>query len=179
MDDITICNLTHYQSYIITTSLALGSLNGALSTVAAHDLGKLVIKAALDKAQINPGDVSEVILGQVLTAGQGQNPARQASINSGIPHTVPACTVNMVCGSGMRSVVLGSQAIQLGDSKIVVAGGQESMSQVSRISSTLFEDQTFNVELLTIMLDNNVQYWLFVQSVTSDLLQHKFGNYFL
>lgn len=119
------------ESVVIVSAVRtpIGSLNGALSTVAAHDLGKLVIKAALDKAQINPGDVSEVILGQVLTAGQGQNPARQASINSGIPHTVPACTVNMVCGSGMRSVVLGSQAIQLGDSKIVVAGGQESMSQ--------------------------------------------------
>lgn len=107
----------------------IGSLNGSLSTLPAHDLGKLVIKSALDRAKVDPGDVSEVILGQVLTAAQGQNPARQASIHSGIPNTVPACTINMVCGSGLRSVVLGAQAIRLGDSTIVVAGGQESMSQ--------------------------------------------------
>ncbi|XP_071819533.1 acetyl-CoA acetyltransferase, cytosolic-like isoform X1 [Apostichopus japonicus] len=119
------------ESVVIVSAVRtpVGSLNGALATVPAHDLGKLVIKTALEKAQIDPGDVSEVILGQVLTAAQGQNPARQASINSGIPNTVPACTVNMVCGSGLRTVVLGSQAIQLGDSKIVVSGGQESMSQ--------------------------------------------------
>ncbi|KAJ8026699.1 Acetyl-CoA acetyltransferase, cytosolic [Holothuria leucospilota] len=119
------------ESVVIASAVRtpIGSLNGSLSTLPAHDLGKLVIKSALDRARVDPGDVSEVILGQVLTAAQGQNPARQASINSGIPNTVPACTINMVCGSGLRSVVLAAQAIRLGDSTIVVAGGQESMSQ--------------------------------------------------
>ncbi|XP_070569144.1 acetyl-CoA acetyltransferase, cytosolic-like [Ptychodera flava] len=107
----------------------VGSFNGALSSLPAHDLGKIVIKESLDRAKVKPDEVSEVILGQVLTAAQGQNPARQASIAAGIPNEVPAMGVNMLCGSGLRSVVLGTQAIQLGDSSIVVAGGQESMSK--------------------------------------------------
>jgi acetyl-CoA C-acetyltransferase len=107
---------------------AVGSFNGTLANVPAHDLGKVAIKEALKRAAVDPTDVSEVILGQVLTAGQGQNPARQASINSGIPKEIPAWGINMVCGSGLRTVCLGYQAILSGDSQIVVAGGQESMS---------------------------------------------------
>ncbi|KAL5010734.1 hypothetical protein ScPMuIL_013039 [Solemya velum] len=107
----------------------VGSLNGSLSTLSAHELGTVCIKEALKCSNLEGGDVSEVILGQVLTAAQGQNPARQASINSGIPDLVPACGVNMLCGSGIRSVVLGYQAIKTGDASIVVAGGQESMSK--------------------------------------------------
>ena len=107
----------------------VGSFNGALSPLPAHELGAIVIKAALERAGV-PGDqVSEVILGQVLTAAQGQNPARQASIKAGVPIGSPAWEVNMVCGSGLRTVALGAQAIANGDSEIVVAGGQESMSQ--------------------------------------------------
>ena len=106
----------------------VGSFNGAFATVPAHRLGEVAIKAALAKAGIDGGDVSEVILGQVLTAAQGQNPARQASIAAGLPIATPAWGINMVCGSGLRAVALGSQAIAQGDSRIVVAGGQESMS---------------------------------------------------
>lgn len=107
----------------------IGSFNGSLSSIPAHDLGSTVIREALRRSKVKPEEVSEVILGQVLTAAQGQNPARQASIHSGIPHSVPAWIVNQLCGSGLRAVALGYQAIRLGDSSIVVAGGQESMSK--------------------------------------------------
>ncbi len=106
----------------------VASFNGAFATVPAHDLGKTAIKAALERAKVAPEEVSEVILGQILTAAQGQNPARQASLNAGIPQERPAWLVNMVCGSGLRAVALGSQAIRNGDSAIVIAGGQESMT---------------------------------------------------
>jgi acetyl-CoA C-acetyltransferase len=107
----------------------VGSFNGSLSTLPAHELGKVAIKAALERAHVEPGEVDEVIMGQILTAGQGQNPARQASIAAGIPVAAPAWGINQLCGSGLRAVALGAQQIQLGSSKIVVAGGQESMSQ--------------------------------------------------
>jgi acetyl-CoA C-acetyltransferase len=97
--------------------------------VPAHVLGQVAIAEAIRRARVEPGEVSEVILGQVLTAGAGQNPARQASIAAGIPVEVTAYGVNQVCGSGLRTVALGYQAIRNGDSCIVVAGGQESMSQ--------------------------------------------------
>jgi acetyl-CoA C-acetyltransferase len=106
----------------------VASFNGAFATVPAHELGRTAIKAALERAKVAPEEVSEVILGQILTAAQGQNPARQASIAAGIPQERPAWLVNMVCGSGLRAVALGSQAIRNGDSAIVVAGGQESMT---------------------------------------------------
>lgn len=107
---------------------AVGSFNGAFANTPAHDLGAVAIRAALERAGIEPGRVSETIMGQILTAAQGQNPARQASIGAGIPAASPAWGVNMLCGSGLRSVALGYQAITNGDSEIVVAGGQESMS---------------------------------------------------
>ena len=106
----------------------VGSFSGALSTLAAHELGAIAIKAALERAGVEPGQVSEVIMGQILTAGQGQNPARQASVKAGIPVQSPAWGVNQLCGSGLRAVALGYQAIMNGDSDVVVAGGQESMS---------------------------------------------------
>jgi acetyl-CoA C-acetyltransferase len=106
----------------------VGAFNGALGTVPAHELGKVAIKAAMDRAGVEASRVSEVILGQVLTAGEGMNPARQASIGAGIPIEVPAWGVNQVCGSGLRAVALGYQAIANGDSDIAVVGGQESMS---------------------------------------------------
>jgi acetyl-CoA C-acetyltransferase len=107
----------------------VGAFNGAFAALPAHLLGKAAIEAALTRAKVEPGEVSEVIMGQVLTAAQGQNPARQASIAAGIPIAAPAWGINMVCGSGLRAVALGAQAIKNGDSRIVVAGGQESMSQ--------------------------------------------------
>ena len=107
----------------------VGSFNGALASLPAHDLGQIAITEALKRATVEPGEVSEVIMGQILAAGAGQNPARQAAVNAGIPVKKTAYGINQLCGSGLRTVALGSQAIRLGDSQIVVAGGQESMSQ--------------------------------------------------
>ncbi len=113
---------------VSATRTAVGAFNGAFANVPAHDLGSAAIKSALERAGIESKRVSEVIMGQILTAAQGQNPARQASINAGIPVDSPAWVVNQLCGSGLRSVALGYQALKNGDSQIVVAGGQESMS---------------------------------------------------
>jgi len=115
---------------VITGALrtAVGKFNGSLATVAAADLGAQVIKALLARTGVEPDQVSEVILGQVLTAGTGQNPARQALIRAGIPDRVPAMTVGKVCGSGMKATHLSAQAIRCGDADIVIAGGQENMS---------------------------------------------------
>ncbi len=109
----------------------IGSFNGTLSSLPAHKLGEIVIRELLNRAKISGGDVSEVILGQILTAGAGGNPARQAAVNSGLPVEVPAWGMNQLCGSGLRAVALGFQAIRNGDSKFVIAGGQESMSQAA------------------------------------------------
>ncbi len=130
----------------------VGSFNGALSSVPAHELGRIAIKGALERAGVQPADVSEVIMGQILTAGQGQNPARQASINAGLPVEVPAWGVNQLCGSGLRSVALGYQAILNGDSKIVVAGGQESMSQAQHTAHLRNGQKMGGLELLDTML---------------------------
>jgi len=111
---------------------AVGNFNGTLAGVAAKDLGATVIRALLERTGVEPGQVDEVILGQVLTAGTGQNPARQAALAAGLPDTVPtvpAMTINKVCGSGLKAVHLAMQAVAMGDAEIVIAGGQESMSQ--------------------------------------------------
>ncbi len=107
----------------------IGAFNGGLSGVPASYLGEVAIKAALERAGVDPADVDEVVMGQILSAGGGQNPARQAAIGAGIPVEKTAYGINQLCGSGLRTVALGSQAIKLGDADIVVAGGQESMSQ--------------------------------------------------
>jgi acetyl-CoA C-acetyltransferase len=120
------------MSEIVIASAArtpVGSFNGSLAMLAAHDLGKVAIAEAMKRANVAPKDVSEVIMGQILAAGEGQNPARQAAVAAGIPYEVTAYGVNQLCGSGLRTVALGFQAIKVGDSSIVVAGGQESMSQ--------------------------------------------------
>ncbi|PWJ75231.1 acetyl-CoA acetyltransferase [Pseudaminobacter salicylatoxidans] len=106
----------------------VGSFNGSFATVSAHELGAVVIREALARAGVEAAEVDEVILGQVLQAGQGQNPARQASIAAGLPKETTAWSLNQVCGSGLRAVALGMQQIATGDAKIIVAGGQESMS---------------------------------------------------
>ncbi|MFN3259088.1 MAG: acetyl-CoA C-acetyltransferase [Pikeienuella sp.] len=106
----------------------VGSFNGSFADVPAHELGVVAIKAALARAGVEAAEVSETILGQVLTAGQGQNPARQAHINAGLPIEAAAWSINQVCGSGLRAVAIGAQHVQLGDADIVIAGGQESMS---------------------------------------------------
>ena len=107
----------------------VGAFNGGLSSVSASHLGAVAIKEALKRAQVEPDDVDEVIMGQILTAGTGQNPARQAAVEAGIPVEKTAYQINQLCGSGLRTVALGFQAIKVGDCDIVVAGGQESMSQ--------------------------------------------------
>ena len=106
----------------------VGTLNGAFATMPAHGLGAVAIRAALNRAEVAADEVDEVILGQVLTAGQGQNPARQAAITAGLPHGTTAWSVNQICGSGLRAVALGLQQIAAGDARIVVAGGQENMT---------------------------------------------------
>jgi acetyl-CoA C-acetyltransferase len=113
---------------------AVGSFNGAFAATPAHELGAAVIEAVVARAGIDKAEVSETIFGQVLTAGQGQNPARQAHVRAGLPIEASAWTVNQVCGSGLRTVALGAQHIQLGDAAIVVAGGQESMSLSTHVA---------------------------------------------
>ncbi|MFQ5637039.1 MAG: acetyl-CoA C-acetyltransferase [bacterium] len=122
--------MSDLQEVVIASACrtAIGSFNGALSSLSAPQLGSLVIEEALKRAGVSGSDVSEVIMGQVLTAGAGQAPARQAALGAGIPNTVPCMTINKVCGSGLKSVMLAAQAILVGDAEIVVAGGMESMS---------------------------------------------------
>ena len=113
---------------VAATRTAIGSFQGSLSALPAHELGAAVIRSLLQQTGLDPARVDEVILGQTLTAGAGQNPARQASIAAGLPNSVPAMTVNKVCGSGLKALHLATQAIRCGDADIVIAGGQESMS---------------------------------------------------
>ncbi|MDQ0356476.1 acetyl-CoA C-acetyltransferase [Rhodoplanes tepidamans] len=114
---------------VSATRTPIGSFNGTLSPLAGHELGQIAIVEALRRASVAPAEVDEVLLGQVLTAGQGQNPARQAAIKAGIPAEKTAVTINQVCGSGLRTVALAAQAIATGDAAIMVAGGQESMTR--------------------------------------------------
>ena len=118
------------KSIVITSAVrtAIGTFRGSLKDMQAHDLGALTTKAAMKKSNLNPNDVDELIMGQVLTAATGQNPARQAAIQAGIPTEKTAYVINQVCGSGLRSVAAGYQAIMSNDSKIIIAGGQESMT---------------------------------------------------
>ncbi|CAM3859825.1 Acetyl-CoA acetyltransferase [Pseudomonas reidholzensis] len=113
---------------VAATRTAIGSFQGALASVPAVDLGAAVIKRLLEQTGLDPAQVDEVILGQVLTAGAGQNPARQAAVKAGLPFAVPALTLNKVCGSGLKALHLATQAIRCGDAEVVIAGGQENMS---------------------------------------------------
>jgi acetyl-CoA C-acetyltransferase len=134
----------------------VGAFNGALSTLSAHELGKVAITAALQRAGVDASHVSEVIMGQILTAGEGQNPARQASIAAGIPVETPAWAVNQLCGSGLRSVALGYQAILNGDSEIVVAGGQESMSMAPHCAHLRNGTKMGNLEMVDTMIKDGL-----------------------
>jgi len=134
----------------------VGSFNGALSSLPAHVLGGTAVREALARAKVEGAEVSEVILGQILTAGQGQNPARQASIGAGIPVEVPAWNMNQLCGSGLRAVALGAQAIRNGDSKIVVAGGQESMSQAPHCAHMRNGTKMGGLELVDTMIKDGL-----------------------
>ncbi len=114
---------------VAATRTAIGSFNGSLAGISATDLGAIVIRDLLKKTNLAPEAIDEVILGQVLTAGMGQNPARQTVIKAGLPQTTPALTINKVCGSGLKAVHLAAQAIKCGDANVIIAGGQENMSQ--------------------------------------------------
>jgi acetyl-CoA C-acetyltransferase len=134
----------------------VGTFNGAFANLPAHELGKVAIKAALERAGVEGAQVSEVILGQILAAGQGQNPARQASIAAGVPVESPAWGVNQLCGSGLRTVALGYQAILNGDSDIVVAGGQESMSMAPHCAHLRGGVKMGNYDLVDTMIKDGL-----------------------
>jgi acetyl-CoA C-acetyltransferase len=134
----------------------VGSFNGALSSVPAHTLGEVAIRAALDRAHVSPADVDEVIMGQVLTAGEGQNPARQAAIAAGIPIEATAWGLNQVCGSGLRAVAVGAQQIKSGDADIIVAGGQESMSLAPHVAHLRNGQKMGNIEFIDSMIKDGL-----------------------
>ncbi|WP_287460796.1 acetyl-CoA C-acetyltransferase [Sphingomonas sp.] len=134
----------------------VGSFLGAFAAIPAHELGRIAIEAALAQAGVSGDEVSEVILGQVLTAAQGQNPARQASMAAGVPKEVPAWGVNQVCGSGLRAVALAAQAVQTGDATIVVAGGQESMSLSNHAQALRAGQKMGSLELIDTMIKDGL-----------------------
>ncbi len=134
----------------------VGSFNGTLSSLPAHELGQTAIRAALERAKVEAGEVDEVVLGQILTAGEGQNPARQASIGAGIPVESPAWGMNQLCGSGLRAVALGAQQIALGSSDVVVAGGQESMSQAPHCANLRQGKKMGPLELIDTMMKDGL-----------------------
>ena len=134
----------------------VGSFLGAFATIPAHELGRVAIEAALTQSGVAAEEVSEVILGQVLTAAQGQNPARQASMAAGVPKEIPAWGVNQVCGSGLRAVALATQAIQTGDARIVVAGGQESMSLSNHAQAIRAGTKMGSLELVDTMIKDGL-----------------------
>jgi acetyl-CoA C-acetyltransferase len=146
------------QDIVITAAkrTPVGSFLGAFASTPAHELGRIAIEAALAQAGVEAADVSEVILGQVLTAAQGQNPARQASMAAGVPKEIPAWGVNQVCGSGLRAVALAAQAIQAGDSRIVVAGGQESMSLSTHAQNLRGGTKMGNLSLVDTMISDGL-----------------------
>ena len=135
---------------------AVGSFNGAFGNTPAHELGSAAIKAALAAAKLEPGDVDEVILGQILAAGEGQNPARQAAMKAGIPQEKTAFGLNQLCGSGLRAVALGLQQIANGDAEIIVAGGQESMSQAPHVAHRRNGTKMGELKLLDSMLKDGL-----------------------
>ena len=134
----------------------VGSFNGSLSSLSAHALGEVAIRAALERAHVDPADVDEVIMGQVLAAGEGQNPARQAAVAAGVPVDATAFGVNQVCGSGLRAVALGAQQIATGDADIVVAGGQESMSLAPHVAHLRNGQKMGALELVDSMIKDGL-----------------------
>jgi acetyl-CoA C-acetyltransferase len=147
MDDIVI---------VAAARTPVGSFSGALGGLAAHELGKVAIQAAMGRAKLDASDVDEVILGQILTAGEGQNPARQAARAAGIPDDKTAFAINQVCGSGLRAVALAAQQVRTGESNIVIAGGQESMSQSQHAAYLRAGTKMGGVEFIDTMLKDGL-----------------------
>jgi acetyl-CoA C-acetyltransferase len=137
---------------VSATRTPVGSFGGGLSPLSAHELGAIAVKSAIEKAGVKPDEVDEVILGQILTAGQGQNPARQAAMKAGVPQEKTAWNLNQLCGSGLRAVALGMQQIANGDATIIVAGGQESMSNAQHASFMRNGQKMGDMKLLDTML---------------------------
>ncbi|MEC7820984.1 MAG: beta-ketoacyl synthase N-terminal-like domain-containing protein, partial [Candidatus Neomarinimicrobiota bacterium] len=123
--------MSNHQDIVIVSAkrTPVGSFQGSLSSISASELGSIVIKSIIDETGIETDIIDEVIMGNVLSAGQGQAPARQAAISAGLPNSVQCLTINKMCGSGLKSVMLAAQAIQSGDANIIIAGGMENMSQ--------------------------------------------------
>ena len=149
------------KNIVITSAVrtAIGSVNGSLKNIQAHELGSIVIKEAIKKSNLKPSEIDEIIMGQVLTGGAGQNPARQAAINAGLPIEKTAYIINQVCGSGLRTVAAGYQTIILNDSNIVIAGGQESMSNAK---NTVIKDglwDAFNNYHMGVTAENVAEKW--------------------
>jgi acetyl-CoA C-acetyltransferase len=166
------------EVYIVDAKrTAIGSFNGSLSAIAAHKLGEELIKYLVSNNGINPNDISEVIMGQTLTAGQGQNPARQAAINAGLPNSVSAFTVNKVCGSGLKAVALGTQAILAGDAKIVIAGGQENMSLAPHIINLRTSHKFGDVKMIDSMMHDGLSdaFSSYPMGITAENLAKKYA----
>ena len=146
------------KTVVITSAVrtAIGSLGGTLKNVPAHKLGSSVISRAIEKSNLKPSDINEVIMGQVLTGGAGQNPARQASIESGIPKETPSYVVNQVCGSGLRSIASGFHSILSNNANVVVAGGQESMSQAPHVIHIRNGKKLGDTELIDSMIKDGL-----------------------
>ena len=135
---------------------AVGSLGKSLKNIKAEDLGSAVISSVIDQSKLKKNELDEVIMGQVLTGGSGQNPARQAAMKSGVPKEKPAYVVNQVCGSGIRSVISGFQSIKSGDAKILVAGGQENMSLAPHVIHLRDGKKLGDAELIDTMIKDGL-----------------------
>ena len=168
------------MSDIIIASAArtpVGNFNGALSSLPAHALGTAVLREVLRRANVDGAEVSEVILGQILAAGQGQGPARQAAINAGLPVESTAYSINQLCGSGLRAIALGYQALRCGDSSIVIAGGQESMSQAQHAAHLRNGTKMGALELVDTMLKDGLidAFHGYHMGQTAENVSEKFG----
>ncbi|WP_138420750.1 acetyl-CoA C-acetyltransferase [Aquibacillus sediminis] len=147
------------EEVVITSAVRtpIGKFKGSLKNISAEKLGEFAVKEAIRRAQISPSDVDSVIFGNVLQAGRGQNPARQIAVHAGIPVEVPAMTINEVCGSGLKSVILGSQAIQLGEADVVVVGGTENMTQAPKLASNnRWDDPIGETKMLDSMIHDGL-----------------------
>lgn len=169
--------MTEQVAIVAAKRTAIGNFNGTISSLPAHKLGEAVIKQVINDAKLNPSEVSEVIVGQILACGAGQNPARQASMGAGIPKEAPAWIVNQVCGSGLRSVALGAQAIANGDSRIVVAGGQESMSQCPHGMNLRNGQKMGSAEMIDLMIKDGLTdaFSSTHMGITAENIAEKFG----
>ena len=165
------------KNIVITSAVRtpIGTFRGSLKDLEAKDLGALVTKESLKRSNLNPNDVDELIMGQVLTSGAGQNPARQTAIKSGIPFEKTAYVINQVCGSGLRSVAAGYQTIKCNDSKIIIAGGQESMSNAPHVISLDKEKKLEESNLVDTMIKDGLwdAFNGYHMGVTAENVAHK------